>query len=772
MRHFVDDMRPIYDSDDPIQLSDNDRLCFLPYVCALYELIDNRLREDASFSIAIFGDWGTGKTSLMRMLQNELAKEPDKFLTLYFDAWAFEEFDNLFPPLILELTKLAGENKDVLKIGQDIAEQIMRVAVARATEGEVLWDDIKEQASKIFSSEVREIKKYDYKKKLWDLITRITEGHKTLVIFIDDLDRVRPPSKAIELLEDLQLLMDFPHVIYVIAANRRLLMRGLSESYLIGLASDKGISKIPAWSEKYIEKFFQLSITLPVLQGSTLQNLNYKKYKTDEDRLKKLKNEVRKIGLLKKYGFVIRRFLGHYLRWMKSLDDILYLILISAWTYWFDNHLLCSLDPTTCLKTYNEVFWALFPISLLGATIGALIFYPLIQFIKEVLTPKVTYIKGKLIPKWEKKLEKAILSGAYKVGFVRLAILKLYSFTVKRTRNKKTGNKRCNEHKLSYSDQYEVNVIELLRNQRKFIRYKNLRLFYTDLITRVRNRAEEFGIYFDNDKLLSRWIALISSWPIILEKRKFQEILEIEKALDAPKDLKNIFNTVREKFKNMLRDVELDEEFLDRFTKFWINTSYQSKFRSLREIISYAYPVEFCFEQEKYNQQRTRKGLHFDDESLMINRLVRDKKSIKEGFSSVLSHIFLNNMKLGKANFDGIVFVQGNDFSLSHFDGSSFKNSVMSGTNFKDSSLVRVDFSGSILDGVDFHNSNIESANFTGAKYIFAKFLNARGIDRAKLNPCQVAIALRAQYQELSDNDRKKLKEMFLKWLRRCQLQS
>jgi hypothetical protein len=43
------------------------------------------------FTFGIFGEWGVGKTSLMRLIENSLnTKHNEKVLTVWFNAWRYE----------------------------------------------------------------------------------------------------------------------------------------------------------------------------------------------------------------------------------------------------------------------------------------------------------------------------------------------------------------------------------------------------------------------------------------------------------------------------------------------------------------------------------------------------------------------------------------------------------------------------------------------------------------------------------------------------------
>lgn len=44
------------------------------------------------FSVGIYGDWGTGKTTLMKLIQKELQNQ-EYILTVWFNAWRYERED-------------------------------------------------------------------------------------------------------------------------------------------------------------------------------------------------------------------------------------------------------------------------------------------------------------------------------------------------------------------------------------------------------------------------------------------------------------------------------------------------------------------------------------------------------------------------------------------------------------------------------------------------------------------------------------------------------
>src|SRR5215831_10930702 len=67
------------------------------YSKTLSSIIVNSLPR---FTVGIYGGWGTGKTSLMKMIQKCLEEyKNDTIITIWFDAWRYEyeEFSALVP---------------------------------------------------------------------------------------------------------------------------------------------------------------------------------------------------------------------------------------------------------------------------------------------------------------------------------------------------------------------------------------------------------------------------------------------------------------------------------------------------------------------------------------------------------------------------------------------------------------------------------------------------------------------------------------------------
>ena len=75
--------------------SDVPSLGFPEYADALADIV---VKSDARFAIGIFGDWGSGKTTLMRAIRARLPATAA--ICVDFSAWRYEKEEHLIVPLL------------------------------------------------------------------------------------------------------------------------------------------------------------------------------------------------------------------------------------------------------------------------------------------------------------------------------------------------------------------------------------------------------------------------------------------------------------------------------------------------------------------------------------------------------------------------------------------------------------------------------------------------------------------------------------------------
>jgi len=252
------------------------------------EIIKN---DDLSPStIGMYGDWGSGKSSLMEMVLNKLSKEDD-YLCLKFNGWLFEGYEDAKTALIgtildeinknkkpkdkaKETIKRLYKNIDFIKLaskgvkyGIDFALTGGIGTVADITLCSVLGK-LKKKAPEISESDIKEVLKTTFTnseiranlKSFQEDFSELLEQTKIkrLVVFIDELDRCNPDT-ILETFEAIRLFLFAPGTSFIIGADERQVMYAVRKKYPNVQGNKLDIGK------EYLEKIIQYPIKIPQL---------------------------------------------------------------------------------------------------------------------------------------------------------------------------------------------------------------------------------------------------------------------------------------------------------------------------------------------------------------------------------------------------------------------------------------------------------------------------------------------------------------------------
>jgi hypothetical protein len=100
-----EDVENRYLSDKPIESIDQDDFRHREYVDTLEQMIE---AADPPWNIGVFGEWGSGKTSVIRMLYSRLNEKDTDYVTVEFDAWKHAE-ESIRTDLLLNLDQAIGK---------------------------------------------------------------------------------------------------------------------------------------------------------------------------------------------------------------------------------------------------------------------------------------------------------------------------------------------------------------------------------------------------------------------------------------------------------------------------------------------------------------------------------------------------------------------------------------------------------------------------------------------------------------------------------------
>lgn len=278
-------------------------------------------------TIGLFGDWGSGKTSIMQMLRQDLDAERwqensaerkayEKVACLYFNSWLFEGYDDAKSAILSAILLALGEHKRFgPKVRNGIARLLKSVNWMRAVRmgikqvalpvlaafasggtsvvpsltgciqglaGGTKMED-KEDLGQDENAGPKEPKEADWE----SLIRKSAEKEglpevrsfreqfgnllrdsdiDSLVVLVDDLDRCSP-ERVIENLEAIKLFLSVERTAFVIGADPRIVRHAIAwryQQYGERRADDDGEEERNLVTD-YLEKLIQVPYHLPRL---------------------------------------------------------------------------------------------------------------------------------------------------------------------------------------------------------------------------------------------------------------------------------------------------------------------------------------------------------------------------------------------------------------------------------------------------------------------------------------------------------------------------
>ncbi|MCM2356837.1 MAG: P-loop NTPase fold protein [Geobacteraceae bacterium] len=289
------------------------------------ELIGNQ--KMLPLSLGIFGGWGAGKSSMLRLLESSLNESEQDFLIVKFDAWLYQDFDDARAALmeVVASTLLQAADADeglVQKVKKfskriDMLRAFGMLADAGATLagfptfgllskgaqsiGQIIngdgcqedfqtvkdaASDIKEKTQGVLKDSEKRTPPAEIAAFRQEFSEILGSLGKTLVVFIDNLDRCLPKN-AIQTLEAVRLFLFLPQSAFIIAADEEMIRHAVSEHY--GNLNERLITD-------YLDKLIQVPIRVPRLGVHEVRAYMFMLFalaaEVDEINLESLRNEL------------------------------------------------------------------------------------------------------------------------------------------------------------------------------------------------------------------------------------------------------------------------------------------------------------------------------------------------------------------------------------------------------------------------------------------------------------------------------------------------
>lgn len=268
-------------------------------------------------TVGVLGDWGSGKSSLMRIAADELRRikreldpppddERDAFpyLIVDFSPWQYEDHEDVkvalmttvldalaerVPEARAEVGRLrefirrlkrwgrrvgrvsASATPAVLPIvlqgvapelGTELTTVFTSAVGAAAKEAQSAFAEPSDEPSALTAEEplpLADIKAF--RAEFGRLVARMPGG-EAIIVFIDDLDRCLPET-VVDTFEAIRLFLNTPKTAYVLALNQNVVESAIDSRYPdLKKADGDGIGR------DYLEKMLQLKVSVPALSAA------------------------------------------------------------------------------------------------------------------------------------------------------------------------------------------------------------------------------------------------------------------------------------------------------------------------------------------------------------------------------------------------------------------------------------------------------------------------------------------------------------------------
>ncbi len=258
-----------YNSDKAIESSEQDLLGRVTFSKQLGEAIYKYDGKDG-LVLGVFGKWGTGKTSILNMVVNEINylsdNDDDSPIIVNFSPWNYSDKDNLigifFEDLRIKL-KLHSNKENMKQILKAIDQYsgALNLLLYTSIVSSQNWIIMLKYPLKCLYRYIRGkiLEDNDLDKVKANLERVLIKSRQKIVVIIDDIDRLTN-TQIRDIFQLVKQVGNFPNIIYVLSMDREVVCRALESVHNIDGA-------------KYLEKIVQIPFEIPALLKPRLREL-------------------------------------------------------------------------------------------------------------------------------------------------------------------------------------------------------------------------------------------------------------------------------------------------------------------------------------------------------------------------------------------------------------------------------------------------------------------------------------------------------------------
>lgn len=244
-------------ADRPLSDPAQDQFGHAPFARTLAKAIRG-YRGNDGIVLALYGPWGSGKSTVLAYVQHELEHGPQdgQPVVVQFNPWWFSGQENLAKAFLGQLqavlpSKFAGFKALGDKLGEYSGALGRAVDLAGAAFGIPGGAVAVETLAKLAPTPPKDVPALKEA-----LSTLLLKQKKRILVVIDDIDRLTPDEMR-QLFTVVKALADFPYVTYLLAFDREVAAEAIAKQ--TGLSGDR-----------FLEKIVQVPFDMPFVERTTL----------------------------------------------------------------------------------------------------------------------------------------------------------------------------------------------------------------------------------------------------------------------------------------------------------------------------------------------------------------------------------------------------------------------------------------------------------------------------------------------------------------------
>lgn len=226
------------DVENPFKNDKLQRELEMESLTSIFSVIGNQM------VLAVNSQWGTGKTSFLKMWNQYLINE--KYKAIFFNAWENDYVEEPFIAFVEEIRKSINDEDKIRgfidkakEVGFALAKQSPKMVskIIKEKTGfdsqEIISEDklIQMVADKIDIYNKTKSSVVKFREELQEIANKqFIESNKPIVIFVDELDRCRP-DYAISLLERIKHFFNVQNIIFILGIDKEALSNSIRVIY-------------------------------------------------------------------------------------------------------------------------------------------------------------------------------------------------------------------------------------------------------------------------------------------------------------------------------------------------------------------------------------------------------------------------------------------------------------------------------------------------------------------------------------------------------------